>query len=244
MKHIPNILTLANLLCGCCAIVCFLTGLNLENYTLGFWFFCAGFIFDAADGPIARKLGVSSPLGKELDSLADMVSFGVLPGVILYVLLLKSFAFDPEWMKYTHAQGFNWRAMPAFLVSVAGGYRLAKFNLDTRQSDVFLGLATPACTTFVIGLFLIFIFNTQGLGESLMNPYILYSIIPILAYLQISELPLMKFRMSSYGWKGNEARYLFLATLIIGLVLFQEGVFAFGVFSYIVCSLIGSLIKK
>jgi CDP-diacylglycerol---serine O-phosphatidyltransferase len=240
MQHIPNLLTLGNLFCGCCAIVSVLTG----NYIDGVWFFCAGFIFDAADGPVARKLGVSSPLGKELDSLADMVSFGILPGMIMYSLLLKSFAFQPDWIKYTHTTGVNWRAMPAFLISMAAGYRLAKFNIDTREGNVFFGLATPACTTFIVGLMLIYHSNAQDLGEKLMNPYLLYSMIPILAFLQISELPLMKFRMKHYRWKENEMRYAFLGLLVIGLLFFQEAVFSASIIFYIVCSLLDNAFFK
>ncbi len=247
MNQIPNILTLCNLFCGCCAIVCVLN----NHYNEAFYLFCGGFFFDAADGPVARKMGVSSEMGKELDSLADMVTFGVLPGIIMYTLLIKSFAFGGDAANIRHgaADALNYKALPAFLISVFACYRLAKFNLDTRQSDVFLGLATPASTTFVVGLMLIYRNNTtlgdmeidpsgniKSLGDMVMNPYLLYGTIIALCVLQISELPLMKFRMENYGIKGNEMRYAFLALLIIGLILFKEAVFAFGVLAYIACS--------
>lgn len=254
MNQIPNILTLCNLFCGCCAIVCVLG----NHYNEAFYFFCGGFFFDAADGPVARKMGVSSEMGKELDSLADMVTFGVLPGIIMYTLLIKSFAFGGDAANIRHgaAAAINWKALPAFLISVFAGYRLAKYNLDTRQSDVFLGLATPASTTFVVGLMLIYVNNTpnmgnmeidaagniKSMGDMIMNPYLLYGIIAALCFLQISELPLMKFRMSNYGIKGNEMRYAFLVLLIVGLFLFKEAVFAFGVLAYIACSLVQNFV--
>ena len=253
MNQIPNILTLCNLFCGCCAIVCALG----NHYNEAFYFFCGGFFFDAADGPVARKMGISSEMGKELDSLADMVTFGVLPGIIMYILLIKSFGFGGDAANIRHGaiEALNYKALPAFLISVFACYRLAKYNLDTRQSDVFLGLATPASTTFVVGLMLIYANNTtlmgnmeidnagniKSLGDIIMKPYLLYGIIAVLCFLQISELPLMKFRMKNYGIKGNEMRYAFLALLVIGLILFKEAVFAFGVLAYIACSLVNNL---
>jgi CDP-diacylglycerol---serine O-phosphatidyltransferase len=215
-----------------------------QDFMMAFWFYCIAFICDAFDGMAARMLNAQSNLGKELDSLADMVSFGVLPGMILYRLIITAMHNDPQtWMKYLGEKALVMPALPAFLVTVFACYRLAKFNTDTRQTDTFLGLATPANTTFVIGLMLIYLKNTQDLGLIIINTNFLYALIPILCYLQVADIPMMKFRMKNFAFKGNEMRFVFFALIAVGAVLFREGIFAFGVFIYIICSLIDNATK-
>jgi CDP-diacylglycerol--serine O-phosphatidyltransferase len=141
---IPNSITLLNLLCGCAAVVCILD----HEFIPAFWFLFAAGWFDFADGLVARLLKVSSEHGKELDSLADMVSFGFVPGVIYYVFLdFNVAAFDTTTAMTagidTHS-GFTWLPLAGFLVTLFSALRLAKFNLDTRQSEDFIGLATPS----------------------------------------------------------------------------------------------------
>jgi CDP-diacylglycerol---serine O-phosphatidyltransferase len=238
-QHIPNLLTLANLFFGCCAIICLLNNAPID----AFWFSVASFIADAFDGQLARYLKVSSPLGKELDSIADTVSFALVPGVILYLLLTKAFALNPAWMKYAQvANGIVMPALPAFLVTLAGGYRLAKYNVDTRQSDKFLGVPTPANTIFVAGLLMIYAQNpiiaNQSLGDILLNPYVIYSLIPILAYWQIAEIPLLNFRFDNWSFKPNQFRYLFFAIAIISVILLGALGLSITIIAYVLISLL------
>ncbi len=251
-QHLANILTMSNLFCGCCALVCL-----FQNEQKGVViFFVLGFIFDALDGRVARHFGVTGPMGKELDSLADMVTFGVLPGAIMYYLLNKSFSFGEfsQIFKLGHGGGVVLWALPAFLISVFAGLRLAKYNLDTRQSDTFIGLPTPANTTFIIGLFLIYINNTtllgnlfmdsegnpKGVGDLLMNPFLLYGIVGILSFLQIAEIPMLNFRFKDYSVTNNLARYLFLGSSVLSVLLFREGAPAFIIFFYVIISVVNN----
>jgi CDP-diacylglycerol--serine O-phosphatidyltransferase len=244
-QYIPNLLTLSNLFFGCCAIVCILNNAPLD----AFWFIAASFVADGLDGQVARVLNVSSPLGKELDSIADTVSFAVVPGMILYVLLCKSFAMTPSWAKYGHAvQGVILPALPAFLVSVAGGFRLAKYNIDTRQSNKFIGVPTPANTVFVAGLLLIYannpILGGTSLGEMLLNPYLLFTLIPILSYWQIAELPLMNFRPQGFSWQENKFRYIYIAAAVVGVLLFGSLGISLSVVSYVLISIVENSLNR
>lgn len=208
-KHIPNTITLINLFCGCCALANIFYGQFME----AFWFSLASGIADYLDGGLARKLNVHSPLGKELDSIADMVSFGVVPGAIFYMLLMKGFkGIDVLPIQLTFA------AAPAFLISVFAGLRLAMFNLDTRQSENFIGLNTPATTIFAIGLMLVFHYNSYNLAETVTNPWLLYPIIVVLCYLLVVEFPMFSFKFKNLAWKGNEIRLTFII-ISIGLLL-------------------------
>lgn len=211
-KWIPNALTLLNLFLGCCALV----ALFNQDYLLAIGFIAGGLIADVLDGAVARLLQVHSPLGKELDSFADMVTFGVVPGLILYILIAEGFS----------GEGFSgqlqWSALPAFILSAFSGLRLAKFNLDTRQSQTFLGLPTPSSTIFVVGLLLIWHFNSFDLSSIVEQPVLLYAVILTLSYLLICEIPMFSFKIKALRWKGNEVRYSFLAISLLLAFLLQE----------------------
>lgn len=245
-QHIPNLLTLSNLFFGCCAIISLLNNAPID----AFWFIVASFIADALDGQVARALKVSSPLGKELDSIADTVSFALVPGVILYLLLSKSFAMNPDWMKYAHASnGVILQALPAFVVTLAGAYRLAKYNVDTRQSDKFLGVPTPANTIFVAGLLMIYarnpILGNRPLGELLLNPYLIYSLLPILAFWQVAEIPLLNFRFQNWSVKDNIFRYLFLFIASLSVILLGSIGLPITILAYVLISVLeNTLIKQ
>jgi CDP-diacylglycerol---serine O-phosphatidyltransferase len=255
-QHLANILTMSNLFCGCCAIVCL-----FQNQHAGVViFFALGFLFDALDGRVARHFGVTGPMGKELDSLADMVTFGVLPGTIMYYLLSKAMGFGEYARMFGlgHGGGVVLWAFPAFLISVFAGLRLAKYNLDTRQSDTFIGLPTPANTTFVIGLFLIYMNNTmppgnwfvdaagnpQGFGDLLMNPFLLFGIIGVLSFLQIAEIPMLNFRFKDYTFANNMARYLFLALSVLSILSLREGSPALIITLYVLVSIVNNMMTK
>ena len=213
-KHLPNAITCLNLLCGCLALTCIFTGGSgvapLRGLELGAYFVGLAALADFADGLVARALRVSSAIGKDLDSLADMVSFGVVPGAILMQLLRQATAGDggpATWLPYA-----------GFLVTIFSALRLAKFNNDTRQSDSFIGLPTPACTLVVASLPLILTHDQFGLASLLLSPWLLLGLTGLLAGLLVAELPLFALKFKSFGWAGNQRRILFIA-LAAGLLL-------------------------
>lgn len=230
MRHIPNLLTLLNLFFGCCAVV---SALYFQPDTAALFLF-GSILCDYADGMVARMLNVTSPIGRELDSLADVVSFGVAPGALLYSFLSRAvcgeFSFYLNQIMIDSGlivenlppEGSNanvpcLEAMPALLLPVFAGYRLAKFNVDTRQKNYFLGLSTPAATVFVLGLILAAHHNQFGFGYILLDqPWILYLVILVLGLLMISEVPLLGMKLKSLQWKDNEATILLA---LFGLVL-------------------------
>ena len=234
IKNLPNLFTLTNLFLGCCALVFIFSG-NLcaaALCTVG----C--FIMDYADGFTARFLNVSGPLGKELDSMADMVSFGVVPGAILYYLLFQksgcnlNAALDKSFLLPCAA------AFPAFLLSAAAGLRLAKFNIDTRQSNYFLGLSTPACTVFILGLGLAFQHNQFGLGDFISNPYFLYTCIAVFSLLMVSEIPMFGMKLKPGGWRSNQVTFIGAALGVAILVFFK----AIGLSLCILLYILGSVL--
>lgn len=191
---------------------------------------------DGMDGMMARALKVSNPLGKELDSLADMVTFGVLPGVILYHLLAKMTGggIMPE-------KDFVLLALPGFLITLFSAIRLAKFNIDERQTDAFIGLATPACTGYVVGLLALHIYDFWGLGDFILNPFLLYGSAVVFSYLLISEIPMFGFKMKAFKWKGNEYQFIFLGLAVILLSTLKTGALSIGVLIYLVMAVVQNL---
>ncbi|SMD35046.1 CDP-diacylglycerol---serine O-phosphatidyltransferase [Reichenbachiella faecimaris] len=198
----PNALTSLNLAFGCFAIIEIFEG-RLEYvmyYTL-----LSGLV-DFFDGFSARLLKSTSNIGKDLDSLADMVSFGVVPALVMYQLLQIS-APDTSW-KYL-----------SILIAVMSGLRLAKFNNDERQSDRFFGLPTPANAFFIISLAHL---STEGIWRDVVNSWVvLVSITICTSLLLIADIPMLAFKFKKYGWKGNEAKYAFLLLSLVMAILFQ-----------------------
>ncbi len=211
-QHIPNFFTLSNLFCGCCAVV-FL--LHREPVPAA-WLTLGSFLCDYADGMVARALGVSSPMGRELDSLADVVSFGVVPGAMLYQMLyLSQCGAGEAWAICTPA-------LPAFVLTAFSAYRLAKFNLDTRQKHYFVGLSTPGCTLFVLGVNLSVHDNQLGMGDLLLaQPLWLYAIVGVFSYLLVSEIPMYGLKIRSLQWRGNELAFLFIGLSLAALIVLK-----------------------
>jgi len=228
MKQIPNLFTLLSLVFGCIAIVFILqtgesivllqqegfTDVNLpEKITWGCFFIIAAGAVDFLDGFIARLFNATSGMGKQLDSLADVVSFGVAPGMILYQLLRISFAREENGLDTPIA----W-LLPAFLIPAAAAWRLAKFNLDDEQQVSFKGVPTPAVGLVIASLPLIIHFQTFNLQFVFVNRWLLYVIILLLSYLMISNVPFMSMKMKDLGIKNNLARYLLLVLGIIAAI--------------------------
>lgn len=230
-QQIPNVFTLANLFCGCCAVVLLLYGQPVAAA----WFTLGSFFFDLGDGMMARALNVASPIGRELDSLADVVSFGVVPGAMLYGLLATIFcAAFPDffpWAVTAKAAAPDMElgllpvcraALPAFILSLFSAYRLAKFNLDTRQKDYFIGLSTPGCTLFVLGLTLAAHDNQWGVGSLMAGqPWVLYALVVVFSFLLVSEIPMFGLKFRSFRWQENKMPYFFLALSITALLVLR-----------------------
>ena len=231
-QHIPNALTLLNVFCGACALVSILGG----RYTEGVSFLVVCLIADFLDGFAARLLNVKSEMGKELDSLADMVSFGVVPVAILYKLLTTATVFSFLQQSYY--------PLLAFVITAFSCYRLAKFNLDTRQTTDFIGLNTPTNTLFFVGLLFIKINHFDGLEELTSNATFLYALIPISSYLLISEIPMFSLKIKGLQWQGNEARFVFAVLAVLLLVLMREAAVALLVVLYVVINMVSNLIVK
>ncbi len=296
---IPNLLTAGNLVGGVLAIIFSLTGkLEWAPYCI----FISAFL-DFFDGFAARLLKVQSELGKQLDSLADMVTFGVAPGVIVFMLFKYSFihnlcrhfglfsqdGFAPipaenlqkicapthnaarylandgsafftsgccnDWYSWTNwdlAQVF-YDILPFFalLIPVMSMFRLAKFNLDTRQTDSFIGVPTPANTLFFASLPLILLQLSdpqtpwnEMLSDFILNPLFLIISVIVMSILLVAELPLFALKFKSFGWKGNEIRYIFLTLAVILLATLWWLAIPLIIILYILLSLIQNLLLR
>lgn len=207
-QYIPNTVTLLNLFCGCCATVAIL----YDQVDLCLILLIVGIMADYLDGAVARLLDVKSMLGKELDSLADMVTFGLLPGTILYYLLNQNESTNSSQLELI------WQYSPAFLITLFSALRLAKFNIDTRQTEHFLGLPTPSSTIFVAGILAIFHYNSWGLQEFVIHPGFVFTITVVLSWLLVSDVPMFNLKLSSFQWVGNEIRFIFVGISILLLI--------------------------
>lgn len=231
-KQIPNFITLLNLMCGCIALVF----VSNENYELTFFFVCLGIFFDFFDGFFARILNVKSELGLQLDSLADMVTSGVVPGFVLFSMLQN--VQNPEipivFLPYL-----------GFLVTLGSCYRLANFNVDTRQTDSFIGLPTPANSLFIISLPLI-LQNSESFAvfEILSNQWFLILIPIVSVYMLNAEIPLFSLKIKKFSFQKNRLQILFLITSVTFLLLFRYLGVALVIILYILLSIINNSIAK
>ena len=284
MFSIPNITTGLNLLSGICAIVFAFTG-RIELAAL---FIFIGAIFDFLDGFLARLLKKQGELGKQLDSLADMISFGVAPGILVFILFIISGAwdiaasngvpFEQFWQKGTfgfnvnywisiyfndlagnqnemytpHFFGWNlFLPFVGFFIPFFSLFRLAKFNLDTRQSESFIGLPTPANTLFfaAFGLMVWDGFGANNwkstLSMLLIKDQVLMTLTVLFSALLVTEIPLFSLKFKSFGWKGNEIRYIFLLTSLVLILLLLVWALAIIIILYLLLSIIeNNLLKK
>ncbi len=230
IRHIPNTITSLNLLSGCFATIFALQG----NFTTAFLCIIAGAVCDFCDGLAARALKAYSPMGKELDSLADMVTFGVAPAMIMY-----RFQAEANFLVY----------LP-LLIAVFSGLRLAKFNIDTRQSENFIGLATPSCA-LICGSLIYASEIYPALHDFLTaESYIVPMLSLVLCYLLVCEIPMFSFKFKSLKLADNSARFLFLALVaILGAAILVLGlnwsVFVLAIFSaYIIVNIISAIFHK
>ena len=227
--YIPNFITLLNLFSGCIAVIYALDG-NMKGTAL---FVCAGIFFDFFDGLLARKLKVQSELGIQLDSLADMVTSGLVPGLVLYYLLglTPQFSWDP------------FRLLPYFglLVTLASAYRLAKFNISNNQSDYFIGLPTPANTICIIALPLILEYQSNDTIHALiLNPGVLIMMTLISCYLLNAPIKLITLKFKNWSFNDNMYRYLLILSTLVLLFFFQFSGIPLAIIGYVVLSVISN----
>ena len=247
MKNIPNLFTLLNLFFGCIAIILILQtneafvsldaeGVSIvhlpEKITIGCLFIFLAAVVDFLDGFVARLFKATSEMGKQLDSLADVVSFGVAPGMILYQLLRISIARQPDGLDASIVL-----LLPALILPCATAWRLAKFNIDTSQQYGFKGLPSPASGLFVASLPLIIFNDKFSLTEVLYNQWLLYAIIAGLSILMVSNLPLMALKFKDYSVKSNLPKYILLAVGIVAAVLLKWLAVPVLILAYVILSL-------
>lgn len=283
MFNIPNILTASNLICGVLGIAFALTG----RVDLTAWLVFAALIFDFLDGFLARKLNQFSELGKQLDSLADMVTFGVLPGIICFILLIISGAFDivntqnlainSPWLEASFGQSVD-RLIDIYFADLTGNplfgaafhytgwhlfvpfvallipffslFRLAKFNIDTRQNENFIGLPTPANTLFFISIPLMLWDSWGGMewknivANIIIKDSVLTSFIVLFSFLLIAEFPMISLKFKSFKWAENKMRYTLILLSFVLIVILNFWAIPIILFLYIILSVIDNSTSK
>ncbi len=217
LRHLPNALTCCNLLCGCLGIIVVWKG--PADHAV--WYVIAACVFDFFDGFAARALNVSSPIGKELDSLADMVSFGVLPSLVMYRMIdtLSS----SEWLPYA-----------AFSLAVFSALRLAKFNVDENQKDSFIGLPTPANALFITSL----VYLVSPWDAFISQDFFLIAITIVFSFLLVAPIELFALKLKSWAWKDNQLKFTFIAFSVLLLGIWQLAAMPFVILTYVAASLL------
>ncbi len=239
-KNIPNFVTLLNLLCGSIAV---LFAVNNFFVTAALFVFL-GIFFDFFDGLLARKLNVQSALGLQLDSLADMVTSGLVPGIILYKLIAIAVDAPPmatssEWS--LHWSGFSMAFIPiiGLFVTLASAYRLATFNLDEDQQTYFKGLPTPANALLIMSLPLIMEFqHNDAINAIILNKWFLIALTLLSCYLLNSSIKLFALKFKDYSFKNNAIRYIFIVLSLVLLIVLQFAAIPVIILLYILLSLI------
>ena len=228
--QIPNLFTMLNLFCGCIALV---MAMELK-FDLAFYFVCLGIFFDFFDGFFARKFGVAGPLGVQLDSLADMVTSGVVPGFVMFELL-----------RNYHASGIeSYFPFLGFIITLGACYRLAKFNIDERQSDSFIGLPTPANALFIMSLPLI-IHNSEleFIQSILSNQWFLVTLTLLSAYIMNAEIPLFSLKVKDFSFAKYKLQLFFVVLSIVLLITLKIVAVPLIIFSYVLLSVLNNFFK-
>ncbi|GGC88139.1 phosphatidylserine synthase [Flavobacterium lutivivi] len=229
--QIPNLFTMLNLFCGCVALV-MVADLKFD---LAFYFVCLGIFFDFFDGFFARKFNVAGPLGVQLDSLADMVTSGVVPGYVMYKLFSNPYVFGEN----------SYLPFVGFVITLGACYRLANFNIDTRQSDSFIGLPTPANTLLITSLPLVAdYFHTEiDLGFSY-NRWFLIVITFLSAYVMNAEIPLFSLKIKNFSFAKYRLQIFFLAVSVLMLIFLQIVAVPLIILFYVLLSVFNNIINK
>lgn len=235
-KHIPNTITCMNMACGCLAVVMAFQG----NFIWSAIYILLAAVFDFFDGMVARLLNVKSDIGKELDSLSDMVSFGLAPAAIIYNLLL-SITPDGSYLPYL-----------AFLLAIFSGLRLAKFNVDDRQTCSFIGLPTPANAMFMSSLAALSDpitpipgwFSVDVIHAIVTNPIVILCLVFLFSYLLVCELPMFSLKFKNLKWADNRIRFVLIISSVILATIFQMVAVPLIIILFILMSIYEAFIKR
>lgn len=257
MFNIANLFTAANMISGILAILlAFMGRIDLAPFAI-----FAGAIFDFFDGFIARKVGSDGEMGKQLDSLADMITFGVAPSIIMMVLMTMDIREFLRFHQYEviHYDFFNYLwslfegeinyALPFFALVIPffSMFRLAKFNIDTRQTSSFIGLNTPANTLFLMTFPLVLCYSDitySPATQMLYDPIYLSIIIVVMSVLMVVPLPMFSLKFKTFAWKTNEIRYVFLLISTAFILIFKTWAIALIVILYLILSLVENVVLK
>ncbi len=235
--HIPNFITLLNLISGSVAVIMALSG----ELICASWFIILAAAFDFFDGFSARLLHSRSDIGAQLDSLADVISFGLAPAVIMYLLILRSGGFP-------HLSAGRTEVVPfvALLIVAGSAYRLAKFNTDPGQAVEFKGLPTPSTGLFVAALPLVLrqYGESQGISGFIGNFYTLLAIVIFLSWLMISHIPMISLKIKSLKWHENTSRFILIGSAILLFIIFRFSAIPMIILLYIIISIVSLNFKK
>ena len=237
-KHIPNAITLLNLASGLLAVIAIFKG----YYDEAFIFVSLGIFFDFWDGFFARKFNVSGELGLQLDSLADMVTSGVVPGLMLFKLF-ENIQMDSASPYFLTDESWYMGFVPylGFIVTLASAYRLAKFNIDTRQTESFIGLPTPANALLIMSIPMIeYAGSFDWLVTALYNPYVLLGITVLSAYLLNAEIPLFSLKVKDFSLAHNKIQIVFLAVSVVLLLLLSFTALPVIILFYVLLSVVNN----
>jgi CDP-diacylglycerol--serine O-phosphatidyltransferase len=226
MRHLPNSLTCLNLFCGCLAVV-FISRNELQ---VASWLVIVAGVIDFMDGFAARLLKAYSPIGKQLDSLADMISFGLVPGFMLYQIMADSmdlYLLKNEWITFI-----------PFIVTIFSALRLARFNIDERQTEDFIGLPTPASTLFIISIPFIMEHSDEQVQLIAGNPVFQLLSAVMLSVLMVAEIRMFSLKFNHFGWKNNELRYLLLLLSCVLISLLRFTAIPLIIILYVLMSLV------
>src|SRR5690606_38751882 len=232
--YVPNTITLLNLFSGCIA----LHFAFQQNYLFAFYFVALGIFLDFFDGFFARMFHVSGPLGVQLDSLADMVTSGTVPGVVMFLMMSNSSGSDGEgWVGLFPYLGF--------IITLASCYRLAKFNIDTRQTNSFIGLPTPANALFIISLPLVLQQSDSLLVLGLLTDrWLLLGITLLSAYLLNAEIPLFSLKIKKFSFRENSLQIIFLLMSVVLLIAFRYSGVPIVILLYVLLSVITNKLRR
>lgn len=249
-KHIPNFLTLLNLFFGTVAVFFAVK----EQLVVAAFFVFLGIFFDFLDGFAARILNVQGELGKQLDSLADVVTSGVVPGIVMFQLILASVS-NKNWSIKGHSMfelSLNdylsivyFTSVIGLLITLAAAYRLAKFNIDERQTNSFIGLPTPAASLVVLSLPLILQYSSNEIAINLIqNTWFLIGLTLLLCYMMNAEIPLFSLKFKDYSWKNNKVKFVFVFLTVVLVSLLQFIAIPIVILLYVILSLVEKYIWK
>ncbi len=248
-RHIPNLITLLNVFCGCIATV-FAVQNQLEMAAI---FVFLGIFFDFFDGLAARALNVKSELGLQLDSLADVITSGLVPGIVMFQLLGMSMTggwnagemFGYDRSDYGLSILFNPLPLLGFLITLASAYRLAKFNIDENQTSSFIGLPTPANALLILSLPLILLYHKNDvLNGIILNQWFLIGVTFLSTYLLNAKIPLFALKFENWGFKDNALRYIFISISLVLLLTLQFMAVPIIIVFYVLSSMVANLQTK